>query len=57
MMPWPQVISGYKLCNLNFNFKLLCYLLAVEVLYPLSQSLEGDESYLAIAIKEIAIGF
>lgn len=57
MMSWPQVISGYKLCNLNFNFKPLCYLLAVEVLHPLSQSLEGDESYLAIAIKEIVIGF
>lgn len=39
------------------NFNLLCYLVAAEVLYSPSQSLQGNESYLAIAIKEIVIGF
>lgn len=51
----PQIISGYKPCNLNLE--PLCHLGAAEVLYPLSQSPEGDECYLAIAIKEIVIGF
>lgn len=55
MISWLHIISGYEPCNLNFN--LLCYLVAAEVLYPPSQSLEGNESYLAIAIKEIVIGF
>lgn len=47
MIALPQAISGYNPCNLNF--KVLCYLITVEDLNPLT---EGGQNLFSIVIRD-----